>query len=330
MSRRTVAVCGSCATRDPFSTKFNPDYKRWYDTPIANFQNSFLALMSPPIEPEIGPDDTLDEYEERTLRADMTRSFLTDLIEVKPDYLIIDFSGDVWFGTLRLPDGRYLTDTEWKLRKTQQYQRLVEAGGLTTLGWRVDADAYFEIWTESMARFAAHLAEHCPDTHVIVHRIRSVDEVTLGATDRPRNLHRWARLKPVDVPTINRFRARLDDHVISTYGWDSIDLRSERYTSHSAHPWGAFWVHYTFDYHRRFLAEVHRRDLVARLDDRAADRIRVIAEAGSEHLVQQARLIRRADKAQRSLRRRLERRGVLATGRAVLGRQLRTRKVAAR
>ena len=26
----TVAVAGSCPTRDNFNTRFNPDYRRWY------------------------------------------------------------------------------------------------------------------------------------------------------------------------------------------------------------------------------------------------------------------------------------------------------------
>lgn len=321
MRRRTVAVCGSCATRDNFNSRFNHDHKRWYDTALANHQSSILALMSPPIEPELTDADSLDDHEETTLRADLTRSFLTGLAELKPDYLVIDFSGDVWFGALRLPDGRYLTDNVWKLRKTAYYHRLMAAGGTTALSWRIDADAYFELWTASMDRFAAFIAEHCPDTHVIVHRFRSVNAVTLGAHDRPRNLRRWARLQPLDIRRINEFRARLDDHAVTAYGWDSIDLRAERYSAYAEHPWGAFWVHYTFDYHRRFLAELHQRDLLARVDARTAEAIRTISEAGSERLLTQARLVRRADRAQLRGIRELERRGVLASGRAVLRRR---------
>lgn len=325
MSRRTVAICGSCATRDNFNSRFNPDYKRWYDTALSNHQSSMLALMSPPVEPDIDEADALSPHEEQTLRADMTRSFLAGLAELEPDYLVIDFSGDAWFGALRLPDGRYLTDNEWKLRKTAYHARLMAAGGSTELHWRTDTDGYFALWTEAMDRFAAFLAEHCPDTHVIVHRLRSVGLVSTGPTDRPRNLRRFARLQPLDLKAINAFRTRMDDHATSAYGWDQIDLRHERYTALGDHPWGAFWVHYTYDYHRRFLAELHQRDLEARLDDEVLARVRTIASAGRLRLSTQTSLLHAADRAQRRRIRQLENRSLAGIGRDAVRRQ-RTRK----
>lgn len=327
MRARTVAVCGSCATRDNFNAGFNPDHRRWYDTALSNHQSSVLALMSPPIAPEPDQTDGLDEQGERTVRADLSRSFLAGLADLKPDYLILDFSGDVWLGALQLPDGRYLTDNIWNIRTTGYYRRLVAAGGTTALNWRTDADGYLERWIESMDRFAAFIAEHCPDTHVIVHRLRSVNEVTLGSADRPRNLRRWARLQPLAIRRINQFRNRLDEHAITAYGWDSIDLRAERYSAYAHHPWGPFWVHYTLDYHRRFLAELHQRDLATRVDDEVAEKVRTIAAAGRERLIGQARFVRRADAVQRDVITRLEARGPLRAGASAARRRM-PRKVA--
>lgn len=330
MSRRTVAICGSCATRDNFNSRFNPDHHRWYEVVAANHQSSVLALMSPPIEPEFVESDGLDSYAEQTLRGDLTRAFLGDLVRAQPEYLVIDFSGDVWFGALRLPDGRFLTDNVWKLRQTAYYQRLMAAGGVKALSWRVDPEEYFTLWTESMDRFAAYLAEHCPDTTVIVHRIRSTGTVVLDQHDRPQSVRDFSSLDPLDLRAINGFRARLDDHAVSAYGWDSIDLRRENYTAHADHPWGAFWVHYTFDYHRRFLAEMHRRDLTSRVDPATAARIEAIAAAGSERLVGQARFVRQADQAQLARIRELESSDVRSAGRSALGRLRSTRKGAGR
>lgn len=322
---RSVAVCGSCATRDIFNARFNPEHRRWYTIGESSHQSSMLSLMSPPIEPDFPESDGLNKYNHETLVDDFTRSFLGRIAEAKPDYLLIDFSGDAWFGSVRLDDGRYFTDNKWKVRKTAYYRRLEAAGSLTRVNWRDDADAYFALWTESLARFAAFLDEHCPDTVVVVHRLRSINQVVLGDDDRPRDLAHRVGLEMIDVPEINRIRARFDEHAITTYGWESIDLRAERYTSHVDHPWGPFWVHYSFDYHPRVLAELHRLDLSRRTDPDTVDKIRAIADAGHQRLVNQDLFVRRVDAAQRKRLRALESRGPLEVLRTALQRRRRRR-----
>jgi len=297
-TRRTVAVAGSCATRDNFHRDFNPDHKRWYELVAANNQSSLVALMSPPVEPEIDDADGLDEHQRWTIRSDFSRGLLSDLARTRPDYLLVDFSGDTAFGVLRLPDGRYVTDNHWKVGRTAWYARALEAGA-TRLSWREDEAAYRALWDDALARFAAYLAEHCPQTRVVVHRLRSVRTVVSGATDRPADLEQRAHLSPLDVRSTNRYRTALDDHATSAHGWDQIDLRAERYSSRTDHPWGAYYVHYTGDYNRRFLAALHQLDLARRLDPGTVERIEQIAAAGHERLVAQARQLRRVDVAQR-------------------------------
>ncbi|MFL6061016.1 MAG: DUF6270 domain-containing protein [Marmoricola sp.] len=320
-ARRTVAVAGSCATRDNFSSNFNPDHQRWYDLVATNNQSSLIALMSPPVEPEIAETDGLNEHQEWTIRSDFSRVFLDDLARTRPDYLLVDFSGDTAFGVLRLPDGRYVTDNHWKVGKTAWYQRAVAAGA-TRLSWREDEAAYRLLWDEALARFAAYVGEHCPDTQVIVHRLRSVRTLVRGETDRPTGLRRGANLLPLDVRSTNRYRTALDDHATTACGWEQIDLRAERYSSPADHPWGPYYVHYTRDYNRRFLAELHRHDLTRRLDAATSERIAVVADAGHERLVAQARHLRRTDVAQREQIRALSGLGPLrAAARAVARRR---------
>lgn len=319
-SRRTVAVAGSCATRDNFNSDFNPDHKRWYELVAANNQSSLVALMSAPVEPQVTDADGLNDHQRWTIRTDFSREFLADLARTRPDFLLVDFSGDTAFGVLRLPDGRYVTDNHWKVGRTAWYRRAL-AEGATRLSWREDEAGYRALWDDALDRFAAYVAEHCPQTRVVVHRLRSVRTVVSGATDRPADLERRANLSPLDVRSTNRYRTALDDHATSTYGWDQIDLRAERYTSRTDHPWGAYYVHYTGDYNRRFLAELHQIDLARRLGPEAAERIEKIAAAGHERLVAQARQVRRTDVAQRQQINELSRLDPARAGRRALARR---------
>jgi hypothetical protein len=317
MSRRSVAICGSCPTRDNFSSRFNPEHDRWYRIDLANFQSSMIALMSPPVEGDPVAGEDLKDHTLGVIRADLDRRFLAGLADLRPDFLLLDFSGDVAFGALRLADGRYVTDNPYTLQTSTYYQRLL-ADGATHLGWRADPTAYRAVWTEAMDRFAALVAETCPETTVIVHRYRSVNAVVLSEHDRPRDLRRWARLQPLEIRRINTFRASLDDLAVTRYGWDSIDLRAERYTSDARHPWGPHYVHYTLDYHPRFLAELHRRDLAERIDPDTMEKITLIADAGSRRLRNQAAFLDDADRTQAAAIRDAEARGILETLRKVV------------
>lgn len=284
---RTVAVCGSCTSRDNFSSRFNPDYGRWFRVSAEVFQTSIISLMSPALEPGTPAGDE-ETYQERITREDVSRSFLTRLAEAQPDYLVLDFFADIHFGAVRLADGRYLTNNRWMLWPTEYYARLKESEELTPLRIFADPDAYLEVWTEAMDRFAAFVAEHCPRTRVIVHRGLNVDEVVVPGTRRTVKVREFRKTAPLNVPRANRLWARLDDYAIDTFGWDSIDLRDEGYTSYAEHPWKAFYVHYTGDYNHRFLAELLTLDLERDLDAEDWAQVRAIVEAGHERAVNTA------------------------------------------
>lgn len=284
MSPRTVAVCGSCTSRDNFSSRFNPTYGQFFRVGAEVFQTSIISLMSPALaEAEISElVETTQTYQVRIARQDATRSFLAELVAAQPDYLVLDFFADVYFGALRLPDGRYLTNNRWMLWKTALHPRLEAAGGLTPLRIARDPEAYLALWTEALDRFAAFVAEHCPATQVVVHRGLYVDEALVGDDPRPVPVRSLRKLAPVNVARTNRLWARLDDYALDTHGpthgWTAIDLRAEGWTSYAEHPWKPFWVHYTPDYYHRFLAELLTLDLARDLDVEDHARVRAFAD----------------------------------------------------
>ena len=331
----TVAVLGSCVTRDNFNSRFNPGYKRWFDVRLSANQSSMIALMSPPIEEEFAPLREMSDYDRWNVTSDLTRDFLPQVAELQPDHLILDFFGDVHFGVARLPDGRYLTDNRWKTRHTDLYQRHRDAGELTILEHGSDPDGYFEVWTEAMDRFAAYIAQTCPETRVIVHRGYNTGEVLVPGRARPIPLRKHARPAPLDVRAANAYWDRLDDHATAAYGWEAIDLRGLEAPSYAEHPWGAFYVHYTPDYYHRFLAELHKISLRPHLDPATWSRIELIEAASREPAerrlaVEVATVAEQRERLRRSRDRvaELESLGVIGGARFAVGQRLRARRAA--
>ncbi|MDO9380911.1 MAG: DUF6270 domain-containing protein [Nocardioidaceae bacterium] len=258
----TVAVMGSCITRDAFNTRFNPDYKRFYRCPLLQNQSSVLALMSPPVEVEVVGIEPMAEYDRRNVETDLNREFLQQVVALQPDYLVLDFFGDVHFGCLELPDGRLVTDNYWKLWKTTWYAEQQAAGAFTPVKALADVDAYVERWTEALDRFVAHVREGSPRTRLVVHRGHYVSHKRRAGDGRLVPLNRGRRPQ-IDLARTNALWSRLDDVAVERSGAASIDLTGERWTSYDEHPWGPFFVHYPPEYYHRFLAELHRIHLRA-------------------------------------------------------------------
>lgn len=305
-----MAVFGSCITRDNFNSRFNADHRRWYQVVVSANQSSVIALMSPPVTPEVTEADPLGEYDAWNVRSDLSREFLAGIVEAQPDYLLLDFFGDVHFGVLRLDDGRYVTDNRWKLWRTAQYARWVDEGRVTRIHPLADPDGYLELWTAAMDRFAEFVRTNCPSTRVIVHCGFNTNRIVLDGRPGWLPMRKGASLAPFDVPAGNALWKRLDAHAVAAYGWERIDLRDERYSSSDKHPWGPFWVHYTPDYYHRFLAELHAQDVATRATPEQQGAVREAAESCRTALAQQAADLATTVEAQRQRIRALESRTV--------------------
>lgn len=279
---RSVAVLGSCITRDNFNSRFNPDHKRWFTVASTTNQSSMIALMSPPYDVAWQPLEPMARYGVWNVDSDLSREILRLLAEEQPDLLVLDFFGDVHFGVLRTSYGRYLTNNRWKLHKTDLYERLKAEPGTTVLRWQDDPDGYFALWTEAMDRFAAHLAEHCPGTRVVLHcGFDAVAHVAQGASAATPFGKRGRRAA---ARRRTRFWRRLHHHAREAYGWDQIDLGPEHYATFDEHPWGAMEVHYTLDYYPRFLAELHHVVLRHELPADLAAEVDAISAAAGERV----------------------------------------------
>lgn len=117
----TVAIFGSCVTRNSFNTKFNKGYKKFFKVVATQYQTTILSLMSPPIIYK--PDSLLplEGWDLETTEREIKNTFLGDLILLKPDILLIDFFADANFRTIPIGNS-YLTVNEWKIAKTKFFK----------------------------------------------------------------------------------------------------------------------------------------------------------------------------------------------------------------
>ncbi len=252
-----VAVLGSCISRDNFNSIFNPDYKQSFLCPLHQNQASIIALMSPAAKVTWEATGPMSKYDAWNLDTEFDHSFLANVRELAPAYLVLDFFADIHFGCLALPDGRYVTDNRWKVHKTDWYAAMTEGTDYERLSIFDDVDRYFALWTESFDRFDDFRREALPDTTVIVNRGTNVNRLRV-ADGKTVALQRNVAIKRLDVPRANELWRKLDDYAVERSGAEVIDLTDRAWTTSAEHPWGAFYVHYDMPYYPRFLAELHK------------------------------------------------------------------------
>lgn len=307
---RSVAVFGSCITRDNFNTRFNPTYKASYRCDLMQNQMSVISLVSDPVTEAWEPTKTMSDYDLWNVRTEFDKSFLAELVKTRPDYLLLDFFGDAHFGVVRLDDGRFLTDNRWKVHHTDLFRRLREEGRLTRLRGVDDPDAYFALWTEALDRFAALVRAALPETRVVVHHGHHTDELTVPDRARPVSLRKHRNNVRINVEAANALWRRMDRYAVEAFGAASIDLTGESFPTYDEHPWGPFYVHYRRDYYHRFLAELHKivladgaeptLQMVADIEHAAAETpALVLAAREAELAVVSARLAARKDEVAR-------------------------------
>lgn len=237
-----VAVFGSCLTRDVFNRRFSPHYRDLFDCVLLANQTSVISEMSPPVDVTGADLSGIDEPGQAEVRADLTRSFLTDLERLQPDYLVLDWFADVHFGCARL-DGGIVTRNRWKIAKTPFYEQTWQAD------LRPRGREYREQWNEAARQLVAHVRTTSPGTRLVLHAARNATSVRRrgGEVERFGNAERLERM--------NRWWGRLNAD-FAPLADAVIDIFTDETISFDEHPWGPFAVHYELDYHAAFLSKL--------------------------------------------------------------------------
>ncbi|SER65265.1 DUF6270 domain-containing protein [Psychrobacillus sp. OK032] len=255
MGKINVAVFGSCVTRDVFNSKFNKDYKKYYECILTQNQTSIISLMSKPIPFVENKVDNINEYDTWNIRTEFTKEFLPLLIEKSPNIIILDFFADVHLGVLKLDSERYITNNRWKLWKTTYYKELKK----NVLIIDMNIGEYLDIWIRNIEKFFEYIAENLPNTKVIINKFKFVDQYISNENSEIRQLSTSGKALKIDVELSNFLLDHLNNHVIDNYNIEYIDMTKKEYMSYEGHPWGPFYVHYTSDYYEDVLKELNNK-----------------------------------------------------------------------
>jgi len=240
-----IAVLGSCVSRDLFNSRFNPHYKDLFECVALSNQVSLISLMSPPVEVPAAAMAELDAYGRREVTAEVSRSFLTDVVAARPDYLLLDLFADVHFGCFSV-DGSHLTKNRWKIMRAGFYAQAAKID----LVPEDDHEAYLVAWRCSLDALLEFLGRELPSTRLVLHRARNVLR-TRDEDGQVRPLGPQGRLAEM-----NGWWDRLDAEVAARGVDRVLDLVTPELTSVHDHPWGPFAVHYTLDYHPAALSKL--------------------------------------------------------------------------
>lgn len=208
--KRRVAVFGSCLTRDIFNSKFNLNYKKYFDCVLTQNQTSMISLMSIPVKYDRSKIDNLVPYNEWNIHTDLNKEFLQKIVYLKPNFLLMDFFADVYFGVLQLQEGSYITNNSWKLWKTSYYKELLDK---KELHLKNDPDVYMQLWKDSIDRFFQYIQPRLPTTKIIVVNAKFVNQY-LSISDN--KTYKISELKKdnLNVEFANEYMLRMNQYVM--------------------------------------------------------------------------------------------------------------------
>ncbi|MBN6889892.1 uncharacterized protein DUF6270 [Cytobacillus horneckiae] len=240
-----VAVMGSCVSRDVFNTQFNRNYKWFYECVATQFQSSVISLMSNPVEYNPEKIDNLEPHPAWTVRTELTKEFLPLIKDKNPDYLLLDFFGDVFFGVIKLGESKYITNNRWKVWKTTFYKEIEDP---FTIEVNLQHELFMELWKENIDKFFDFLKKNCPNTQVVLVRNEITDKYKSKAGEL-KTISNSGTVMKIDTTLYQSYWDKMNEYVVSRYNTKVLDMCEKEYISYEEHPWKQYYVHYTLDFY---------------------------------------------------------------------------------
>ncbi|MGG4411268.1 DUF6270 domain-containing protein [Niallia taxi] len=245
--RKKIACYGSCITRDNFNSKLNHRYKDRYECVATSMHSSLISIVSPKVKYNLKKLDFTDDiFSQNNLKiaiADLERSFLNELIITQPDYLIMDFFTDIYFGVVFAQDN-IMTNNHWYLRKTSFYQELQNK---FILKIEHNPSEFLSVWAPALETFINFMNRNLPNCEVIINKGRFSNQLL------DNDLIEY--LPSMDY--YNDIWDKIDNFVISKYNFKYIELDHANYylTKNHTLGWKIFNLHYHDNYYHDFYTE---------------------------------------------------------------------------
>ncbi len=246
--QKKIACYGSCITRDNFNSKLNHNYKERYRCVVTSEHSSIISVLSPEVKFDSEKlDYTVSKFAARNkeiAEADLNKTFLRDLIENQPDYLIMDFFPDIFFGVVFSNDN-IMTNNHWYLCNTTYYKELPQK---FILKIENDTSNYLSVWMPAMENFMRFIKNNLPNCNVIINKARFGNRVLENNT--------VSYLQPLSL--YNEIWDKIDNYVINKFHLKYIQLDHSKYflTKNHTLGWNLFHLHYHDNYYHDFMEQL--------------------------------------------------------------------------
>lgn len=243
-----IATLGCCATRDNFNSKIIPQYKDYYSIVLHQNQTSMISLAAEPISYNRSLINHISAFDQRHFETELNKTFLDALIINKPDYLILDFYGDVYYGAREIGNS-YITNKRWLFSKTSLYNELPEGKVISPF---TNEDIFFTQWKKGVQSLFDFLEKHIPDCKVILNSPRFTDQYIDYETMELRLVSKTENQNSIQIDVYNNWWDKLDQYVLNNYKVHSIDFRDKNYLADQKHLWGLFYLHFEKEFYQDF------------------------------------------------------------------------------
>lgn len=251
MSGIKIAVIGSCVSRDGFNSKFIKNYKEFYKCIFTQNHMSMISLVTDPIPfKPMKLDGDITDFNKQILMTELTKSAWDSLKIHKPEYLILDFYADVYFGVLGI-DNSYITDKSWLFKKTQLFSSLRISNRIKLEN---DYESYMELWKCSVDIFMNIMRTEFSDIKIIVNKIHFTDNY-ISHDGNIKKISESGLYKKVDVGQINIWLDEFYNYFEENYNVAFLEYDNQYY-SEEKHIWNLFYVHYTKDFYEDFTTKL--------------------------------------------------------------------------
>lgn len=249
---KNIAIYGSCVSKDPFTTRFNKDYKKKYNCVVSDQRHSFISTMQEKEEFDVlefvsaDPNrNTLDEIE--SVKEDLQKTFLDSMLLNDVDYLIFDINIEVQCGVLSYSD-TFLTDIPY-IKSTDFYSNRPDIKHINVLD---TPDQFFEIWCENCDKFFNWLKVNCPETKIILIEARAVDIVQRSDSSTYIEPFFTVRSK-----LINIYNKKLEKYIKENFDVYVVSFHKDTVANEN-HIWGKWHSHFDDDYYTHVLKSVDK------------------------------------------------------------------------
>lgn len=251
-----IALLGSCVTRDVFNSKFNPNYKDFFQVVADQQHMSMISVMSIPLPVR---DKTLDgdvsDFYKNVYRQDLQKDFLKRLKKSNPDVLILDFYTDVFYGVMEVNNMSFITNKKWQYEKLSHFENILINKEYSIYN---DSGQFIDLWKTSFDIFYNYLRKDLPDCQIIINKAKFInvgksygEDVILSATLEDK----WEKFH---IDRFNILWDLFDTYASCKYNLKVIDFKKDNYYCPSDHPWGWFYVHYNKEYYSDTLQEIKK------------------------------------------------------------------------